>query len=178
MDPDLEDLIFSIGEYQISDFAEEQGLMYHLGYVLKKTICTVSKCQCCIDTLTINEDDRDLKHSLIVEKAHTEGSLIFPSKLAYEVFEIANARFMENRDSFVTVAKGLDKFIDWLRKDLIEIHPDFPLCHLDLILRRFFKVRMYFWARYLDAQLQNAIKDQKNKNYDSRAMGAYQANKN
>ena len=176
-DPEFEEIIFQIGEHDLNDFAEEQGLVYHIGYVLKKTICSKSHCQHCIDLLTINDDDRDLRHTLIIEKAYTEGALTLPSKLACDVFEKANASFMTNREKFAKAPRSLDKFIDWLKDDLEENFPGFPQCHLELILRRFFKVRMYFWARFLDARLQKSIKDQKSKTYDSRSMTGYQLNK-
>ena len=176
-DPELDDVIFQIGDFEISDLAEQQGLVYHIGYIVKKTICTQSHCQHCIDLLTTSEDNQELRHSLILEKAYTEGAFILPSKLACDVLESANAKFMTNRNQFSKAPRTLDKFIDWLKEDLAENFPDFPLCHLDLILRRFFKVRMYFWARFLDAQLQKEIKDQKTKNYGSRTMQGYHMNK-
>ena len=176
-DPELEDIIFQIGDFDLNDFSEEQGLVYHIGYVLKKTICSRSHCQHCIDLLTTSEDNKDMRHLLIVEKAYSEGALTLPSKLACDLFERSNASFMTNRDKFAEAPRALDKFIDWLKDDLLENFPDFPLCHLDLLLRRFFKVRMYFWARFLDAELQKSIKDQKNKTYDSRTMTGYSLNK-
>ena len=179
-DPEFEEIIFTLDEYEIADFAEEQGLMYHLGYVLKKTICSVSHCQRCIDLLTISGDDgqmNDLKHCLIIEKAHQAGDLTLPSELAWNVFNEANCRFMTNRDKFSQAPKGLNQFIEWLRLDLVDKCPEFPACHFELILRRFFKVRMYFWARHLDAQLQKQIKEERTKHYDSRSMTGYELNK-
>ena len=100
-----------------------------------------------------------------------------PSELASCFFENANARFMENRDSFDKAPRTLDKFIVWLRKELVEKHKDFPVCHLDLLLRRFFKVRMFFLASHLDAELQKQIKNIRESTYGSRTMMAHQANK-
>ena len=173
----MEDTIFQIGDYSVHDFAEEQGCVYHIGYTLKKTICSQSHCQSCIDLLTVSEANQDWRHSLIIEKAYTEGALTLPSKLACDVFEKANADFIANRDQFSKTPRCLDKFINWLRDDIVANFPDFPLCHLDLLLRRFFKIRMFFWASFLDAELQKMIKEQKNKTYDSRAMTGYQLNK-
>ena len=127
--------------------------------------------------MTVSEANQDWRHSLIIEKAYTEGALTLPSKLACDVFEKANADFIANRDQFSKAPRCLDKFINWLRDDIVANFPDFPLCHLDLLLRRFFKIRMFFWASFLDAELQKMIKEQKNKTYDSRAMTGYQLNK-
>ena len=127
--------------------------------------------------MTVSEANQDWRHSLIIEKAYTEGALTLPSKLACDVFEKANADFIANRDQFSKAARCLDKFINWLRDDIVANFQDFPLCHLELLLTRFFKIRMFFWASFLDAELQKMIKEQKNKTYDSRAMTGYQLNK-
>ena len=82
------------------------------GYIIKKTICSQSHCQHCIDLLTTSEDNGELRHSLILEKAYTEGAFILPSKLACDVLESANAHFMTNRDQFSKKPKSLDKFIN------------------------------------------------------------------
>ena len=174
-DPEIEEINFEIGEFEMTDFSQIQGITYHIGYILKKTICSVSRCSKCIDLLTTSL--RTSKHSLITEKEYVEGALKLPSEIASNFFEMANARFMDNRDSFDKVHKPLDRFIAWLRNELVEKHPDFPKCHLDLLLRRFFKVRMYFLANHMDGQLQNQIKDIRESTFGSRTMMAHRANK-
>ena len=176
-DPEIEEMNFEIGDFELTDFSQIQGITYHLGYVLKKTICSVSHCQKCIDLLTTGWENRTWKHALITEKSYVDGALKLPSELASDLFEMANARYMENRESFDNAPKTLTRFLEWLSKELAKNHPDFPLCHLDLLLRRFFKVRMNYMANFLDANMQKEIKDLTDKNYGSRTMMAHRANK-
>ena len=130
----------------------------------------------CIDHLTTGPENKTWKHNLIIEKSYVEGALKLPSELASDLFEEAHARFMENRDSFDKAPRTLDKFIVWLSKELAEKHKDFPKCHLDLLLRRFFKVRMNYLANHLNEQMQKQIKPNES-TYGSRTMMAHQANK-
>ena len=121
--------------------------------------------------------ERTWKHALIVEKSYVDGALKLPSELASDLFEDAHARYMENRDSFDEAPRVLDKFIVWLSQELVKKHKDFPLCHLDLLLRRFFKVRMIYLANHLDEELQKTIKAIRESTFGSRTMMAHQANK-
>ena len=127
--------------------------------------------------MTTSHENRTWKHSLITEKAYVDGALKLPSELASCLFEDANCRYMENRDSFDKAPRTLDKFCVWLSKELSQKHTDFPQCHLDLLLRRFFKVRMNYLANHLDEELQKQIKDIKESTYGSRTMMAHHANK-
>ena len=156
-DPEIEEINFETGDFDLTDFSQIQGITYHAGFVLKKTICSVSHCSKCIDLLTTIH--RTWKHSLITEKEYKEGALKLPSELASNFFEMANARYMDNCNKFDEVHRPLDKFIAWLSPELVEKNPDFPKCHPDLLLRRFFKVRMFYLASHMDGQLQNQIKD-------------------
>ena len=176
-DPEIEEMNFEIGDYKMTDFSQIQGITFHLGYVLKKTICSVSHCQKCIDLLTTSHENRTWKHSLITEKAYVDGALKLPSEMASDLFENANNRFMENRDTFDKAPRTLDKFIAWLSKELVEKYKEFPSCHLDLLLRRFFKTRMYFLANTMDEKIQNEIKSIRENNFGSRTMMAHRANK-
>ena len=127
--------------------------------------------------LTTSPENRTSKHSLITEKAYVDGALKLPSEMASDLFENANNRFMENRDTFDKAPRTLDKFIAWLSKELVEKYKEFPLCHLDLLLRRFFKTRMYFLANTMDEKIQNEIKSIRENNFGSRTMMAHRANK-
>ena len=54
---------------------------------------------------------------------------------------------------------------------------DFPQCHIDLLLRRFFKVKNFFLANHLNEEMQEKQKEIRENNYGSRTMMAHRANK-
>ena len=50
-----------------------------------------------------------------------------------------------------------------------KVFPDMPLCHLDVVLKRFFKCRMYWAVREMNAKVRKDAEEQRSKKGAARA---------
>ena len=93
-------------------------------------------------------------HQLTKEKEFVPGALTKPSLLAIEIFSICDATFQQNLELLESSGR-----IDELAKDMekfVKSKFTVPECHLGIILRRWFKVRMYVHASKLNYEMKRA----------------------
>ena len=153
-DQDIFDIV--IGDRIEKELDQEMILNYVVGYMFKKTICSVSYCEKCKDQFTQEFCDASDELKLIVMKCYTPDALTIPSKFGYQLFSMVESTFLENMDS---IMEGHEKYIDCLIAKLSEkiksLNPSMLTCHLDLLLRRFIKIRMHFHCRQLTVDAKN-----------------------
>ena len=138
------DLDIFVGVFETRDYAEQQVVTYVTGHLLKRTICTNSYCPKCVSaftdpTATMKEQD------FILMKAWKDGSLVIPSQIAYNIFSMVEDTFRIHRDKINKEKDVIEQMIDSL-DEVIRDKYDIPFCHLELMLKRWFNVRMHFWA--------------------------------
>ena len=82
---------------------------------------------------------------------HTQKHMNRPSVLANKIFHECELLFRANRDQYVNIAKDMSKkLVGFLHTELhTKFHEIVPLCHFELILRRFMKGRIHFWCIFL-----------------------------
>ena len=159
-DQDVFDIV--IGDRIEKELDQEMVLNYVVGYMFKKTICTVSYCDKCKDQFTQEFCDASDEQKLIVMKCYTPDALTIPSNFGYKLFSIVESTFLENMEK---IMEGQERYIDCLIVKLSEkirsLNPSMITCHLDLLLRRFMKIRMHFHARQLTVDAKNSGEYQK-----------------
>ena len=142
---------FILENYQKMDFHEENNLSHAIGYILKKTICSISACSSCQDAFTTKDDNLEV-HAVTRQRCYVPGALVYPSKLAYELFSTCNSGFVANQDYILSNEDATERFAEQLIPTLLLKFQkdDVPRCHLELLLRRFFKLRMIWTVSYLN----------------------------
>ena len=153
-------------DYDPNDFAEDCALSNLAGFVLNKTIGKFgrSKCSKCEDTfITIGECDEQECNQLIRIKSYKDGKLAFPSSLANRLFKSAELTFRSRRMGLLNHNQNVGETI--LVNVLEDLDPtlklfDVPRCHLQIIFRRFIRIRCHFWAKRSNEALVNNQKDE------------------
>ena len=174
---DMEVWEMIIGDKMVKDFAEECSLAHVIGYLLKKTICTKSKCADCQETFTMEKNNGADWQTLLIEKCYTPDALTFPSEVAYRIFSMCEASFLENVRNILLIDDFVDELVGQIYPKVIEAHPQIPQCHLKLLLKRFFKIRVHFLARQLTIQAKGSdiFQDLKrDAGYASKSMKGFQ----
>ena len=144
-----------VKDNNIKDWSETCSLAYFVGYLLKKVILNKKNpCVVCKEAFILDADDNRAINSLIRQKEYKKGVLVFPSKLATRAFVMA-----ENvvRSANITFSKetGLtDRLTEQVVAHVKAKVPEVPLCHLELIFRRFVKAQLFFDGEFTDSQLQ------------------------
>ena len=143
------DLIFA--DFEFKDFGEESGLANCLGYMMAKTICTYSFCEACKQVLV--QDHATLAiHDFIKIKSYKEGCLHYPTKECYEFFSYCESTFTLNPRCFQRGNNVLDDLVMGLC-DIGKEKYGLLQCHIELLVRRFFLLRMNFEARAIREKL-------------------------
>ena len=133
-------------------------------FALYKTILTNSKCDTCKKAY-INDDpvfnDQYVNH-LIIAKEWRQGSLTYPSALANKVFHLAEALFKANRFKYYNQKNIHEKMVTFIHNQILEQFScdEVPRCHIRLIISRFMKGRLFFWANFMS---KNDIEEKVNK---------------
>ena len=138
-----------IGDRVTKDFSEENALRYLIGYLFKKTICSESKCQVCLDAFVKEHCDATETEILVFKRCYTPDALVMVTEYAYKIFSMVESTFMANLAKMEN-----EKFMDALVEKVVIttknlFQADLPTCHWTLLIKRFFKIRVYFWARKL-----------------------------
>ena len=143
-------------KFEPNDFAEKCSLAYLAGYVLKVTIKKkVGYCIKCEQYYTVKfEDDAQVVNSLITYKDYTEGALVRPSVKANEMFFMCETVFRSVFESLRQGTKLIDKLETLFVREIRENFADAPSCHIELIFKRFAKIRMYFEGEFIDSHWQ------------------------
>ena len=168
---DHDGMVFAVVDnFQGMDYSQVQALSDVVGYVLAKTICGRSYCKHCCEVLTTKVLGLEI-HSSLEEKEYSEGSKTRPTELALKVLSLVESSFLANRNSFSKKPRSMEKFIETMKVVVEKDFKDFPVCHLELIIRRFLKCRQQFWANQLDALVKEHTKHEKDgDNYGSRSL--------
>ena len=150
------------------DYAEANSLSYFAAYVLHKTILTNSKCDDCKTLFVVQnfEEDNQVSNTLLNYKEWKEraGYLVRPTKLANKLFYLLEALFKKNRDQFYNQKNIKLRLVDFMYQEIIT-KDDFSEIphkqHLKIVITRFIKIRLYFWANYLNKSDNQLLKDAK-----------------
>ena len=112
-------------------------------------------CSACTSAFIVNlDDDHQVTNSLITQKDYKPGALARPSEMANNMFTAAENLIRSSNISF-SKQKGLtdiltDKIVEHVKLNFEKI----PNCHLQVLLRRFAKARLFFNANNIDSRLQ------------------------
>ena len=162
------------GDYKTKDYQEEIALCNLIGCVLKRTICTVSHCETCIDYLVQDKPTLEV-HSLITRKSWANGCKTYPTWAAYQFYSHCESVFHKNTMAVNRGGKELEKVFAHLYEVGLSEY-GMPICHLELILHRFHKIRMYFEARQLNVlhkKTQQDLKTESKSKHASKSMAGH-----
>ena len=136
------------GDYEYKDYSEAISLCYLTGYLFDKTICTQSYCEKCEKFLVQDEPSLEV-HRLITKKTWAAGAMTYPTKAGYDFFSHCESVFHRNSIAVNRGGEGLDQVMAHLYEVGLQEY-NMPECHLELLLNRFHKIRMYFEATQLN----------------------------
>ena len=150
------------------DYAEASSLSYYAAFVLHKTICTNSKCDVCKTFLVVQnyKEDDQVSNQLLSYKEWKQrpGYLIRPTKLANDLFHTAEALFKLYRTQFYSQKNIKVKMVELVYQEIVKKAQfvDFPhKGHLKLVITRFMKGRLFFWANHMNKHDKKLLKDAK-----------------
>lgn len=138
-----EDMKFITADYELKDHTEEIILVYILGCMLKRTVFKESPCAVCREALSQMFPSLRV-HQLIKDRSYREGVLKYPTELACNVFSLVDTNFMENHERLLKGERQPDVLVAGLKPRIEELFPQFPKCHLELLLRRYIKMRCFY----------------------------------
>ena len=154
-----EDTVFL--EQLSNEISEERHALARIsGYVLLKTIKNEScKCQNCIEYFTAHHEVEQPVNALIDQIEFKKGALTRPSEIGNEIFQQAELVFRLNRKKLCSKPRMGDSMTNLILQNLKTKFGNLPSCHLELIFKRFVKIRFHFWINF-----QNSI-DQRQQKY-------------
>ena len=145
---DLQDYPIVTGDYLVKDFSEENAMSYAIGYMLGKTIAPQGKSSCKTCQQKLLDPERNMPvHQLIKQKDYAPGALTTPTALAHNFYSFCESIWHKNHYAVRNGGRGLDRVMEHLY-DVGE-ERGIPVCHLQLTVQRWHKIRMYFEARQL-----------------------------
>ena len=112
---------------------------------------------------------------LITKRSYEPGAMVYPSRLAYDYFDFCNDVFHKNFPAVHKGGTGLKVVMDHLL-EVGESKFNMPVCHLELMLQRFFKINMIFEARQINNHIraENARKRKEKKaKFASKSMAGH-----
>lgn len=158
---------FTIVSSWVDSHAQESCRTYVDGYVLEKTICSQSFCKECKNALTGTSEESEY-HGIIANRCYTPNALVSPSKVALEIFQTCEATFNQNKS--ICESGKVDELVNSLETFFFSKF-NLPKCHLNLVLRRWFKVRMYVEAKKMNKRMKESkAKDIQSASNSSRSM--------
>ena len=172
-DADIE--YFKTLDFEPGDFVDACSLAYFAGVILYKTICTRSSCQTCQNLYISSVDDKeqDESNELILFKELDTGYLVRPTALANSIFKIAETVFKEergklkNRSNISNILKAI------IVKVVRDYHEEVPVCHIEVIINRFVRSRLFFWSELDNGRLQTEQEKQiENESFASKTTRA------
>lgn len=144
------------------DIVDRNSLMCFGGYILFKTIKSRSFCTACINNFVEKDPAKQLSTtnsstSLIAMKSFSRGALTTPSEQSCSMFKICEHVFKINEEKLRKMSKILDFLTDKTLKiqTILQMH---PRCHLRVIIKRFFRARLFVWAKHRSQQLRQEQK--------------------
>ena len=171
---------FDPGDFHnFEDYTVANSWSYFGAYVLHKTILTQSKCDECANVLVVQnskENHQDV-NTLIDFKEWKEkpGGLTRPTELANKLFHIIEALFQSNRNQYYNQKNIKQRLVDFMYQQIIskaEFDEIPHTKHLKIIIARFMKGRLFFWANFMnqaDKKLMSETKILLNESFASRS---------
>lgn len=147
LEEELLDMEFIEAEYESGGNVKDNIVASTIGFTLLQTILTQSKCDVCKDAFVENENTHQAVNRLIRTREYVKGCLTKPTELGNQVFMNAEAMFNVNRDQFEGHEDIPRKFAKPIA-DRLASQFEIPTCHLELITRRFLKLRYVYWSRH------------------------------
>ena len=138
------------GEHSFN-FAELSALVCGIGYLFKVTICSKSLCETCKEELIQDEPSLDV-HAYITQRCYTPNAMIYPTLKAIEFFTHCEKIYRQNQYAIRRGGDPLDEVMTHLKEVGLRDH-NMPVCHLQLLIDRFFKIGMYFEVRQKNVEL-------------------------
>ena len=154
---------FNPGDFSsFEDYSERNSLSSFAGYVLWVTIMTKSKCDTCKNALVDKNENNDQHlNNLIVDKSWGNSKRVRPTKLGNEIFHVAELIFKEVRDKYYNQKNIRERLVNFIHRQILhrfessDRTDEIPMCHLRLILTRFMKGRLFFWADFMNKNDKN-----------------------
>ena len=152
----------SLESFDPGDFVEGCSLAYLTGVILHRTICTSLYCKTCQNSYVshVNDEEQDEANELILYKELDEGRLVRPTVLANSMFKIAESVFKEERGK---VKKLKTNILNILTKTAVKVIKNnlegLPTCHIDKIIFRFIRARLFYWSDLDNGRLQTDQKE-------------------
>ena len=116
-----------------------------MGYVLLETVCKQSKCEICSSVFTSNQPTK-VYHRFVKECDFTGKALCYATEAGYMMFSACEAIFQANKDKMYQKKWLINKFSKAAVKRVKESMPDLPQCHLTIVIKRYFKIRLNKWT--------------------------------
>ena len=119
---------------------------------MKKTVCPGGDFPCaqCYELYVQPFTDESDNQKLLVLKNYVPNALVTPSEFGYKVFSFIESTFVLNVLEFKDNKESyMENFVDKLFNTMCNMFPDITRCCLEKLLRRFFKIRMIFYAKWL-----------------------------
>jgi hypothetical protein len=140
------------------DFMEENSLNTLGGYVIKKTVAGKRKCNACCNFFVKKENNEEdgttvINVSTLLLTLKSFGKLIFLTEKGNDLFMIYEQMFRLAETGFYGKKNISRKLVAEMVEGLQENHSDIPPCHSTIIVRRFVKLRLVFWAKYKSQKL-------------------------
>ena len=151
-DEEYNDYPILTGDYNVKDYSEVVAFCNLIGCILQRTICTKSYCEECIRQLKDTEQTFT-EQDWITKKSWVPGAMVYPTKLAYDYFDFCNSVLHKNFYAVRQGGAGLKKVMDHLLEVGESNKFSMPVCHLELLLERFFKINMLFEVQQINNQL-------------------------
>jgi hypothetical protein len=154
-DEDEDDFTLGMDNNEIPeiDFMEANALTTFGGYVLKKTVAGKRKCKACCNFYVEKEGDEDdgttvITISSLLSTLKSYGKLIFLTEKGNDLFMIFEQMFRLAENGFYGKKNIARKLVAEMVEGLQENHAEIPPCHKTIIVRRFVKIRLIFWAKF------------------------------
>ena len=164
-----------ICDKSVHDLGEQMGLVYAIGYTLKKTTCSEYGCDECKKYFVTDTPNLQV-HRLIKEKNYA-GDKIFPSEEAWKFFSFCWNSLDWNKSLFLAENVNPEAFVDKFHKTALSLLPTtIPKCCLDKLIRRFVKICLFWWGRQLTREIKSSTeyKEVEEKAaFASRSMGGH-----
>ena len=143
------------------DISEICALSYLTGYLLRKTICTQSKCEKCKTAFVADEHDEQMTNELIRLRDYKKGALCRPTEIGNKMFQVAEKVFRHLQEKLIYQKKSRlgDKIASAIILQWKENFPQVPSCHFKTMANRFSKIRLLFYGAYSSHQLELAQKE-------------------
>ena len=124
---------------------EDPKHVFLMGYVLLETVCKQSKCDSCRTKFTSNQPT-EVFHRFVKECDFTGKALCYVTDDGYGMFSACETIFQANKDIMYKKKWLINKFTKVAVKKVKESMPHLPQCHLTIVIKRYFKIRLNKWT--------------------------------